>query len=137
MFFRGSISFSTVSPFRLDPLFAILVHSLPLFTLPESSTMSDPSTSHHPRMPGRTPGNHTPRHVQWASVVDEEQIASRQCDGDLDSEEVSAHELDTAGLDVRTVCSLLSYSLVLFFTVNRLPNTYPCSRGPELNLSII
>jgi hypothetical protein len=77
--------------------------------------MSDPSASHHPRMPGRTPGNHTPRHVQWASVVDEEQVASRQCDRDLDSEQVSAHELDTAGLDVCTVCSLLSYSLVLFF----------------------
>ena len=65
--------------------------------------MSDPSTGHQPRTPGRTPGNNTPRHVQWASAVDEEEIAGRQRDRELESEVALVHELDEAGLDVRMV----------------------------------
>jgi len=81
----------------------------PVSALPESSTMSGPSTSHQPRTPGRAPGNHTPRHVQWASAVDEEEVAGRQRDRELESEVASAHELDEAGLDVRMVCLLIAF----------------------------
>ena len=106
-FCRGSIFSSIVSAFRLVPLFAISVDCPPVSAPPESSTMadrSDPSSGHQPRAPGRTPGNHTPRHVQWASAVDDEEVAGRQRDRNLDSEAASTHELDEAGLDVRTVC---------------------------------
>jgi hypothetical protein len=112
----------------------------PLSALPESSTMSGPSSSsHQPRTPGRAPGNHTPRHVQWASAIDEEEVAGRQRDCELESEVASTHELDEAGLDVRMVCSAdcFLYSLYLLFTANRLPNTYPCSRTPSLIFRII
>ena len=124
-----------MSAFRLIALFVMSVEP-PASALLESSTMSDPSTSHQPRTPGRAPGN-TPRHVQWASGVDEEQVAGRQRDRELESEVASAHELDEAGLDVRMVCSLPTYSLYLLFTANRLPNTYTCSRTPSLSLRII
>ena len=65
---------------------------------------SSPSSCHRPGVPGRTPGYHTSRHVQWASAVDDEEVAGRQRDQNLDSEAASTHELDEAGLDVRTVC---------------------------------
>src|SRR5712691_841246 len=98
--------------------------------------MSDSSTNHRSRPLGRTPGNHTPRHVQWASAIDDDEVAGRQRDRNLESDVVSTHELDEAGLDVCTVHSFLSYSHVLLFTANRLSNSYPCSRTPPLKLGI-
>ena len=112
---------------RLAPLFPISVNYPPVFPLPKSSTMSKPSAGHQPRALGHTSGNHTPRHVQWASAVDEEEVAAGQRDHDLENEIGSTHELDEAGLEVRTVSSLLSCSLVLLFAAIRLPNTFPCS----------
>ena len=96
------------------------------------------SSNHQPRPLGRTPGNHTPRHVQWASAIDDDEIAGRQRDRDrdLESDVASTHELDEAGLDVCTVYSLNSCSQVLLFTANRLSNTNPCSRTPSHRLGI-
>ncbi len=50
--------------------------------------------SDQPSGPARTPGTRTPRRVQWATAVDED-------------EDSDHHELDEAGLDVCTrFCSL-------------------------------
>lgn len=94
-------------------------------------------SNHQPRPLGRTPGNHTPRHVQWASTIDDDEVAGRQRDRDLESDVVSTHELDQAGLDVSTLHSLVSCSHVLLFTANRLSNSNPCSRTPSHKLGII
>ena len=80
--------------------------------------MSNSSANHRPTALGRTPGNHTPRHVQWASAIDDDKVAGRQRDRDLESDVVSTHELDEAGLDVCTLHSSLSYSRLLLFTAN-------------------
>jgi hypothetical protein len=48
----------------------------------------------------RAPGTRTPRRVQWASAVDEDEIAGRLRDRGPENEAVSNHELDGAGLDV-------------------------------------
>jgi hypothetical protein len=95
----------------------------PVSALPESSTMSDTSTTHQPRTSGRTPGTHTPRHVQWASAVDEEEVVGRQRDREPEGEVASAHELDEAGLDVR--CGLLiAFLLTLSFVHSQPPSKH-------------
>jgi hypothetical protein len=89
--------------------------------------MSDPSPSTEPDLrapgpaapanpsgPARAPGSRTPRHVQWASAVDEDEVAGRIHGRDPESEAVSSHELDEAGLDVCTF-SLLTFLTHRFF----------------------
>lgn len=97
--------------------------------------MSNSSANHPSRPLGRTPGNHTPRHVQWASAIDDDEVAGRQRERNLGSDVVSTHELDEAGLDVCTVHSFLSYSHVLLLA-DCLSNSFPCSRTPLLKLGI-
>jgi hypothetical protein len=75
---------------------------------PSPSTESDPLTTNNdhdqPSGPARAPGgSRTPRRVQWASAVDED-------DRDRGSEEVSNHELDEAGLDVCCFSLFLTFS---------------------------
>lgn len=60
--------------------------------------------------PARAPGTRTPRRVQWATAVDEDEIAGRLRDRGSESETVSNHELDEAGLNVRR------FSPLAFFT---------------------
>jgi hypothetical protein len=82
-----------------------------------------------------TPGNRTPRHVQWASEVDEDnKIRGHGSEGNSDL--TSTHELDEAGLDVTSLYSFpgLPYSLILLFTASRLSNAYPCSRASSLKV---
>jgi hypothetical protein len=50
--------------------------------------------------PARAPGTRTPRRVQWASAVDEDEIAGRLRDRGPENDAVLNHELDEAGLDV-------------------------------------
>jgi hypothetical protein len=62
------------------------------------------------RGPARAPGTRTPRRVQWASAVDEDEIAGRLRDRGTENEAGLNHELDEAGLDV---CRLSTHA---FFT---------------------
>ena len=50
----------------------------------------------------RVPGNRTPRRVQWASAVDEDEAPGRAHENVIESDAASTHGLDEAGLDVRT-----------------------------------
>jgi hypothetical protein len=84
-------------------------------------------------VPACTPGNRTPRHVQWASEVDEDnRIRGHGSEGASDV--TSTHELDEAGLDVTNLYSILGLPYLLMFTASRLSNTYPCSRASSLQL---
>jgi hypothetical protein len=74
--------------------------------------------------PARAPGTRTPRRVQWASAVDEDEH-------NPESEAVSNHELDEAGLDVCTFSFLLPFLIFLFFSAAHcLPDAHTCSRTP-------
>ena len=74
---------------------------LPRLTLPLPEAI-------HPRTPSddrprggtaRTPGTRTPRRVQWAQAVDDEDVARANRARDRGADGV--HSLDEAGLDVR------------------------------------
>lgn len=86
------------------------------------SPSADPSPGQQHEAPARTLGNRTPRHVQWASEVDEDSAAGRirDHDSEKDSDGAFMHELDEAGLDVRRVYPLLS-DLLIFFVRSELP----------------
>jgi hypothetical protein len=85
---------------------------------PSPSTESDllapgpaaPASHDQPSGPARAPaGSRTPRRVQWASAVDDDKVAARLHDRDLESEAVSNHELDEAGLDVCNFSLLFTF----------------------------
>lgn len=85
--------------------------------------------------PVRTPGTRTPRRVQWAAAVDEDED-----DGDhhgldtVNEDDGDRHELDQAGLDVcKFSFPLHFHSLFPFFTACCLPNTHSRPRtSPSL-----
>jgi hypothetical protein len=92
---------------------------------PSPSTEWDPLTTNNdhgqPSGPARAPGgSRTPRRVQWASAVEED-------DRDHGSEEVSNHELDEAGLDV------CCFSLFLTFSYFPLHSQLPSERSLMLS----
>jgi hypothetical protein len=54
-----------------------------------------------PSFPARTPGTRTPRRVQWAAAVDEdENYGDHHGLETVDEDDGDRHELDQAGLDV-------------------------------------
>lgn len=86
-----------------------------------------------PSGPARTPGTRTPRRVQWATAVDEDED-----DGDyhglntVDEHDGDHHGLDQAGLNVcRFSFPLHFYSQFSFFPASCLPNAHPCPRMPS------
>jgi hypothetical protein len=101
---------------------------------PSPSTDSDPlplvPVNHHDQPNGSaySPGSRTSRRVQWASAVDEDEVAGRLRDRDHESEAVLNHELDEAGLDVRRLSPLLT-----FLTVFLLHSQPPSERSLMLS----
>lgn len=74
--------------------------------------------------PARTPGPRTPRRVQWATAVDD--------DEDEDDRDSEHHGLDQAGLDVCTFSfPLCFYSQFFYSTACCLPNPHSCPRTPS------
>ena len=75
----------------------------------------------------RVSGNRTPRHVQWASAVDKDEVAGRAHERALESDAASNHELDEAGLDVRaaSVPQMPLFPLIFFSTASCVPITHP------------
>ena len=99
---------------------------------PSRSTESDPpvpgpdrpaSNGHdQPSGPARVSGTRTPRRVQWATAVDEDEVAGRLRDRDPESEADSNHELDGAGLDVCKVSPRC-----FFYSLQYLPFSQPAA----------
>jgi hypothetical protein len=102
------------------------------------SPSAESSVAQQSGAPTRTPENRPPRRVQWASEVYEDGVATgiRGHGPECDSDVISMHELDEAGLDVPMVYSFLSYLLIFLFTASRLPNACPCPRTSSLRLCI-
>ncbi|KAI9461872.1 hypothetical protein F5148DRAFT_1276653 [Russula earlei] len=60
---------------------------------------ADPSSGNRSTGVAHAPGNRTPRRVQWASAVDDDDDVGRLRDRGPESQVASTHELDETGLD--------------------------------------
>lgn len=81
--------------------------------------------------PARTPGTRTPRRVQWAPAVDEDEDYGDHHELEtVDEDDGDRHELDQAGLDVCRFSYPFKFfnSQFSFFTARCLPNAHSCSR---------